>query len=35
MRKAIPLIQQTELRLALTAGRSAGLVICLGLPDAM
>jgi hypothetical protein len=35
MRKSFPLIQQTELRLALTAGLSAGLVICLGLPDAM
>ena len=32
--KAPPLITRTDLRLALTAGLSAGLVIVLGLPDA-
>lgn len=35
MNKAISLIKQPELRLALTAGLSAGLVITLGLPDAI
>ena len=32
--KAPPLITRTDLRLALTAGLSAGFVIVLGLPDA-